>query len=130
MHIDHLAIWTNDLEKEKNFFQRYFDCSVSGKYTNPTTLFSSYFIIFHTGARIELMKGQVVISPVEDKIKGLAHFAIDLGSREKVDNLTEQMEKDGFIIAGRPRITGDGYYESVILDPEGNRIELISTLIF
>jgi lactoylglutathione lyase len=28
------------------------------------------------------------------------------------------------IVVSPPRVTGDGYFESVLLDPEGNRIEL------
>jgi lactoylglutathione lyase len=55
---------------------------------------------------------------------GLAHFAIAVGSKEKVNSLTEQLRNDGFEIAGEPRTTGDGYYESVIHDPEGNSIEI------
>jgi lactoylglutathione lyase len=57
---------------------------------------------------------------------GLAHFAIDMGSREKVDHLTQQLREDGFRVIGEPRVTGDNYYESIVLDPDGNRIELMS----
>ena len=126
MHIDHVAIWTNDLDKEKEFYLKYFDCCVNGKYTNQTKQFSSYFISFSEGARIELMKKDGTNPAPEGNFEGLTHLAIDLGTREQVDLLTRQLEGDGIIIAGRPRITGDGYYESIILDPEGNRIELIS----
>ena len=49
---------------------------------------------------------------------------MSLGSAELVDELTERLRDAGYTIAGEPRTTGDGYYESVILDPEGNRIEL------
>ncbi len=57
---------------------------------------------------------------------GLIHFAIDMGSREKVDRLTQQLREDGFRVIGEPRVTGDNYYESIVLDPDGNRIELMS----
>ena len=55
---------------------------------------------------------------------GITHFAVSVGSKEKVDELTEVFRKDGFEIVGEPRWTGDGYYESVVLDPEKNRIEI------
>jgi len=55
---------------------------------------------------------------------GLIHFAISTGSKQTVDHLTEQLRADGYEIVGEPRTTGDGYYESVVLDPEGNRIEI------
>ena len=54
----------------------------------------------------------------------IEHLAISLGSKEKVDTLTERLRKNGVRIIGEPRTTGDGYYESVIADPEGNLIEL------
>jgi lactoylglutathione lyase len=54
----------------------------------------------------------------------LIHLAFSTGSKEKVDALTERLRNDGFEIIGAPRTTGDGYYESVILDPENNIIEI------
>jgi len=41
-----------------------------------------------------------------------------------VNALTNQLREDGYAILGEPRTTGDGYYESVIQDPDGNRIEI------
>ena len=55
---------------------------------------------------------------------GLTHLAISVGSIDKVDKLTELIRSSGFEIYGEPRTTGDGYYESVVLDPEGNHIEI------
>jgi len=126
MHIDHLAIWTADLEKEKDFYIKYFDCSVNEKYVNPKKKFSSYFISFPGGARIELMKRDDLTMERAGESLGIAHIALDTGSMEKVDDLTSVLEHDGHRIVSRPRITGDGYYESVVLDPEGNVIELMS----
>lgn len=126
MHIDHIAIWTADLEMEKNFFIQYFDCSVNEKYVNPKKQFSSYFVAFASGARIELMKRDDIITERGGENLGITHFALDTGSRDKVDEITATLENDGHRIVSGPRITGDGYYESVVLDPEGNVIELIS----
>ena len=55
---------------------------------------------------------------------GLTHFAISVGSRKKVDELMEQIREAGYKIVGEPRTTGDGYYESVVMDPEGNLVEI------
>jgi lactoylglutathione lyase len=126
MKIEHIAIWTMDLEKMKNFYLKYFDLSSNEKYHNPRKKFSSYFLAFENSARIELMhKPDIseIIHKLDSKL-GLAHFAISVGTKEKVDLLTERIRENGYRIVGEPRITGDGYYESIIADPEGNLIEI------
>ena len=124
MQIDHIAILTDDIEKEKNFYEKYFDCKSGERYVNKTKGFSSYFLSFTNGIRIELMKYDNIPEKIEINKIGLAHFATDVGTKDKVDGLTKQLGDDGFIIESYPRITGDGYYESVILDPENNKVEL------
>jgi lactoylglutathione lyase len=126
MHIDHIAIWTDNLENEKSFFLKYFECSVNKKYVNPQKLFSSYFITFEGGGRIELMKRTDITEVRAGETLGITHFAVDAGSREKVDMMTEILENDGHKVLSKPRVTGDGYYESVVLDPEKNVIEIMS----
>lgn len=125
MKIEHVAIWVKDLERMKEFYLQYFDLESNEKYYNPKKKFSSYFLSFKNGPRIELMH-QPEISETGEKqnIIGLAHFAISVGSKEKVDLLTNSFRENGVEIIGEPRTTGDGYYESVILDPEGNQIEI------
>lgn len=124
MHIDHTAIWTSDLEREKAFFTRYFDCVAGKIYINPNKHFTSCFISFPDGSRIELMKREDVKARLIKQSLGYAHISINVGSRESVDLLTEKLAMDGFSVVDGPRLTGDGYYESVILDPESNIIEL------
>lgn len=127
MRIDHLAIWTFDLEKMKYFYEKYFGGKAGSKYHNPNKNFTSYFISFSEGSRLELMHKPEVPShglSIDTEYKGLAHFAISLASKEAVDALTKQLATDGYTILGEARTTGDGYYESVVLDPEGNRIEI------
>jgi len=129
MHIDHIAIWVSDLEEMKNFYEKYFLAQAVAKYHNPTKEFHSYFLSFPKGARLELMHRPSIPENLNDVIKeylGIIHFAISVGSKEKVDGLTEWLRKDGFKIVGEPRTTGDGYYESVILDPGGNRVEIVA----
>ena len=126
MRIEHLAIWVSDLELMRRFYETYFGATSGEKYHNPKKNFTSYFLSFDTGSRLELMQ-KPGITAIENRVieyLGISHFAISVGSKEKVDTLTEQLRTDGFVVAGNPRITGDGYYESVILDPEKNRIEI------
>lgn len=126
MKIDHLAIWTKDLEKTKEFYIRYFQAQAGDKYVNPVKKFESYFLSFHDGCRLELMKiaGIQEHPNIEQQFTGLAHFSISIGSKQQVDAMTDRLRRDGYSIVGEPRTTGDGYYESVVLDPEGNRIEI------
>jgi lactoylglutathione lyase len=127
MKIEHLAIWVKDLEGMKTFYEHYFDGKSGERYNNPKKNFNSYFIEFSEGCRLELMNKPEIPQNLNDSILeyiGIIHFAISVGSKEKVDALTEQLRKDGYSIVGEPRTTGDGYYESVILDPENNRIEI------
>lgn len=127
MKINHLAIWVTNLEKMKQFYENYFSASAGELYHNPRKKFHSYFLSFETDCRLELMH-RPDISPIqEETIKeylGLTHFAISVGSKEQVDTLTERLRSAGFQVVGEPRTTGDGYYESVVLDPEQNRIEI------
>lgn len=127
MRIEHLAIWVRDLELMRSFYVKYFDGKSNEKYRNEKKNFESYFISFDSGARLELMQMPGIIDTANtgyEQFIGITHFAVTVGSKEKVDELTEVFRKHGFEIVGEPRMTGDGYYESVILDPEQNRIEI------
>jgi lactoylglutathione lyase len=127
MKIEHLAVWTNQLDALKAFYVQFFNAVPNEKYHNPRKQFSSYFLCFDEGARLELMQMPGIPNNSNDTLHqntGLIHFAVSTGSKEKVDALTEEIRKAGFSILGEPRWTGDGYYESVILDPDNNRIEI------
>ena len=127
MRIDHVAIWVTDLEKLKNFYEQYFNARSGEKYHNPKTKFTSYFLSFAKGARLEIMQKDTIPKNLNDVIQqyiGLNHLAVSVGSKEKVDQMTERLRNDGYKVISEPRTTGDGYYESVILDPEQNRLEI------
>jgi len=127
MYIEHLAIWCKNLELMKDFYVNYFGAISNTQYHNPNNKFSSYFLSFEKGSRLELMQMPGIPDSLNDvmaQFSGLIHFAVAVGSEEKVDVLTDQFRKDGIRIVGEPRKTGDGYYESAVLDPEGNRIEI------
>jgi len=126
MKIAHIAFWVNDLEIMKNFYMKYFDMSCSEKYINEKIQFSSYFLSFKNGAKIEIMHRPDIFIYVGKKgnLNGLTHLAISVESRNKMTQLTERLRKDGFTIESETRITGNGFFESVILDPEKNLIEI------
>lgn len=127
MHIEHIAIWTPDLERLKQFYERYGGATAGARYTNPRRQFTSYFLTFPAGARLELMHAPQVVDdrpPAGQQRLGLAHLALAVGSREAVDALTARLRADGYPILDGPRLTGDGYYESVALDPDGNWLEI------
>lgn len=127
MQIHHIAIWAKDLEAMKYFYTHFLGGVSNQKYINPVKKFESYFISFDSGAKIELMHSALLVGQsVEGERWGITHIAFVLSSREAVVNLTEKLRSDGVRIVGEPRTTGDGYFESVILDVEGNRIELIA----
>lgn len=125
MRIAHVALYVTDLERENTFFQQYFGAQSNSLYHNSGTGFSSYFMTFGGEATLELMhRPETTAEKHAPYMAGFAHISLSLGSREAVDSLTEKLRTAGVVITGEPRTTGDGYYESVILDPEGNPIEL------
>lgn len=125
MKISHIAMWVKDIENIKNFYIKYFNCKCNDKYINNKKGFESYFLSFEDDSKLEIMNIKDINElNKENNFYGFAHIAISLGSKDKVDSLTKTLENDGYIIASNPRTTGDGYYESVILDPENNKIEL------
>lgn len=129
MKIEHIAVWVDNIELLKEFYLTYFDVSCGDKYVNPIRKYTSYFLTFNNGgSRIELMTQPNITDNDNQRhlLKGLAHIAISVGGKEVVDALTERFRNDGYTIASEPRTTGDGYYESAVLDPEGNYIELLA----
>ena len=163
MKIEHIAIWVKDIDKVCEFYRKYFGGVVHPIYHNPVKQFTSRFVTFDDGARLEIMHRPDIegdaetfhVKPYEaseaetdlsvsisEPIKvavaqatanmmagvaehlGFAHISFSVGSKEEVDRLTQEMSDDGIAIVGEPRTTGDGYYESVVLDPEGNRVEV------
>lgn len=127
MKIEHAAIWSRDIEKLKSFYGKYFNAISSEKYVNPAKGFSSYFLSFESGARLELMQMDSIPESADNSYRqftGFIHLAFSVESEEKVNSLTAQLKKDGYEIVDGPRSTGDGYYESTVLDPDKNRLEI------
>jgi lactoylglutathione lyase len=125
MRIEHIAMFVKDLEAARDFFTEYLGGYSNDGYHNKTTGFRSYFITFDDGARLELMnKPQVADADTSAEHMGYTHIAFSVGSKERVDELTERLRSAGYEIKSGPRTTGDGYYESCIAAIEGNLIEI------
>ena len=124
MRIEHVAIWVENLEDQRAFYEKYFAAQASEKYRNPRTRFESYFLSFESGGRLELMHRADIGPHDPAEHIGLAHLAFSVGSRQRVDEMTRALQRAGLTLLDGPRETGDGYYESCLLDPEGNRLEV------
>lgn len=126
MRIEHIAMWVKDLEVMKDFYTKHFEATAGEKYVNQKKAFSSYFLSFEDGCRLEIMQMQGIKENEysRDLDQGLIHFAVSVGSEESVKSKTIELQEKGYKVVGSPRWTGDGYFESVILDPEGNRVEI------
>ena len=126
MKLHHIAIWTFRLEELKDFYVRFLGGTSNEKYINPKKGFESYFISFDEGPTLELMsRADVQNTPIEENRRGLTHLAFTFPSKEEILRFTEEMRSEGYTIAGEPRTSGDGYFESVVLDPDGNRLECV-----
>lgn len=127
MKLHHIAIWTNKLEEMKDFYINLLNGKANNKYSNPVKGFESYFITFESGAKLELMssiKLSETYKYYDSEFKGYTHMAFSVGNKEAVDELTESLRKKGYKIIGEPRTTGDGFYESSFMDPDGNKVEI------
>ena len=125
--VAHVALWTTALERLRDFYVERLGATVGPRYENPRTGFVSYFVSFGTGARLELMsRPDVVAAPPVTPHPGYAHVALSLGSREAVDAALTALGAQGVSVVSPARVTGDGYYEAVIADPDGNPVELIA----
>jgi lactoylglutathione lyase len=133
MKLEHVAIYTNDLEALKTYYQRYFGGVPNTKYINEKKGFQSYFLKFESGARLELMSMKGIPANQNDTIQsqhtGIIHMAFGVDSMQEVDQKAEELRADGYPILSGPRKTGDGYYEFETLDPDNNRIEVTALYV-
>ena len=124
MRIVHIAVWTRDLETMRAFYEHYFGGRSGEKYVNRAKGFESYMVRLGDTS-LELMRSARIADRAEqDERIGFCHIAVSTSSAEQVRDLTERLRRDGYAVLGEPRTTGDGYYESVVADPEGNRVEI------
>ena len=127
MKVAHIALWTRHLEQQARFWVEFFAGEINEKYrskTNPG--FESYFVKIGSDVAIELMaKPGLQDSPRDNNHTGWVHLAIAVGGTEQVNALAKRAEMAGILVSA-PRTTGDGYYEAVIKDPDGNLVEIVA----
>lgn len=130
--LDHVALWTRDLDRLRAFYARWFDARAGARYESATRAgFASYFLAFPDGGpRLELMALPALADPADGAAPtppvGWAHVALALGSRDAVDALAARMREAGVPVLSGPRVTGDGYYEALLRDPDGNLVEIVA----
>jgi lactoylglutathione lyase len=122
--LEHVALWVRDVERVAAFYAQYFDARVGDRYENPRKGFQSRFLAFASGARLEVMARTDIDARGTGEALGFAHVAIAIGDESAIDALAARFRADGVPVLDGPRRTGDGYYECVVLDPEGNRVEV------
>ena len=128
MTLEHVAIWTDNLEKLKDYYTKYLGGVCNDKYSNEVNDFHSYFLTFKSGARLEIMTMPNIPANTNDTIirqhKGIIHVAFGFDTLNEVDDKAKELQTNGFLILNGPRLTGDGYYEFETLDPDNNRLEV------
>ncbi len=124
--IEHIGMWVRDLDSVAAFYARYFGARIGARYENARKGFASCFLDFGAGARLEIMTRVDVSTAASVEQLGLAHVAVVIGTEADVDAMAVRLRADGYAIDSGPRRTGDGYYECVARDPEGNRVEIVA----
>lgn len=125
MQLEHVARWTHDLERLKVFYVDHFGATPSARYVNERRGFASYFLSLDAGARLEITTIVGLQAARAAHGAGYAHLAFAPGSSARVDSTTAELRPAGCTVLSALRWTGDGYYESVVLDPDGNQVELM-----
>ncbi|MCL4154665.1 UNVERIFIED_CONTAM: hypothetical protein GTU68_050957, partial [Idotea baltica] len=123
MYIDQLGIWVKDLERMKDFYEKYFLSQAVAKVHNPTEDIHSYLLAFPKGPRLELKQQTSTAENLNNSQQvylGMIQFSISVGSEEKVKGLTEWLRKDGYTVVAEPKSSGSGNFESEVFDPENN----------
>jgi lactoylglutathione lyase len=124
VRLEHVGVWVADIDAVAAFYAKYFEARIGAPYQNPRTGFESRFLEFGSGARLEIMRRHDVNLRAATEQLGLAHVALTVGGEAAVDALAARFVADGLPPVSGPRRTGDGYYECVVRDPEGNRVEI------
>jgi len=124
IRIEHVALWVQDLDGVADFYVKFFGARAGAPYRNPAKGFASRFLEFDSGARLEIMTRTGIDTRSAGENLGYAHLALAVGDEAAVDRLAHACRTAGVPVLDGPRRTGDGYYECVVHDPEGNRIEI------
>jgi lactoylglutathione lyase len=125
IQIDHIALATDDLACLHGFY-RSLGAVASPTSTDRDTGALSCVMDF-CGVRLVLFErpssGEAEIG--NEQAPALLHLGLALGSADAVDELTAVIAAAGHRVVEPPGRNGEaGRYESVVLDPDGNRLKL------
>ncbi len=124
MKMDHVAIVTGNAETMKEFYEMNFKTERTIRWTDGTVLL--YFIEFSNGVKLELEQrdNPVHVERDVENTYGLAHLAIQVDTKEELEEITERMKKNGVPMRSGPTAYGEDFYESSFWDPDGNIVEI------
>jgi lactoylglutathione lyase len=123
--IEHIALVTSDLERLSAFYGQ-LGAVASPPSTDLNTGLRTCVLDFF-GIRLEVFERRGGGEGVTDDegSPGLLHLGFALESADAVDELTSVIAAAGYRVVQPPRRAGElGRYESVVLDPDGNRLKL------
>lgn len=125
MKIAHVALWTTDIDAQARFWTTWFGAQAGELYVSKNRPgFTSRFLRLQDGPTLELMSlPGLAVAPDDKEHPGWAHIALDVGDKNQVDALAQRAKAAGILRSG-PRMTGDGFYEAVLADPDGNLVEI------
>ncbi len=124
MVIHHVSLCTTNMERMVNFYKKYFGALEYSTYHNPKTGLRTSFMQFDKGALLEISTRPGYSHRAADHSIGYTHLSLDAGDEDGVNFVTGRLRADGYTVVGDPRLDGAGYYESTVLDPDGNWIEI------
>lgn len=123
--LEHVALATGDVECLCDFYQQ-LGAVVSPPSADPGTGFRTCVLDF-CGVRLELFErpGRRERAAGDAVMPGLMHLGFALGSADAVDELSRVVASTGHRVLEQPHRVGQlGRYESIVLDPDGNRVKL------
>jgi lactoylglutathione lyase len=102
--IDHVALWTEDLDRLATFYATYFGASAGPRYANPAK--ASRRASWSCRRRPhraddQHRRGAGAAAPGAQRM-GLTHVAICVGTDREVDVLTGRLRQDGFEVIDGP----------------------------
>jgi len=123
--IEHIALATNDVECLCDFYRLLGPAAVPLSTDSGTGLRTCVLDFCGVGLELVERPGRREGAAGDALAPGLLHLGFALGSADAVDELTRVLAAAGYRVLQPPHRTGErGRYESVVLDPDGNRLKL------
>lgn len=122
MKLHHIAFWSKDIEALIEFYRTYFGGEVLFRHESGD--FQCVFVKIFSGLTLEIMTRSKLCDAVAEDRVGYSHFSIEVDSKDEVDRLTDYFIAHKIPMKKVKEQYDDGFYESAVLDPDGNIIEI------